>query len=765
MTNNINSTSKLTGFSEYLNKINSQLAANELTESERVDLIPILERMLGNIQIEGQTLGLDSRITVLEGNSKDQSQVEGNQLSIEAVKDVWRGVYNTCIKSQLSSLIKQFTKIKSDLINNPNQSPDKKSEQCDELKKIAHQLKLLNLNPNLKEKGSVKIFLDTVIKLLFSTQKQIEKDCADAPIVSEPFVPYSEDPSALNIGEFTDCSNDILEHLLSFLSAEDLARFSRSSKFFYDMCNNDFFWEKLLQKEFPSNIYNDDFVLKRRFQKQFPSISFIMPNNKSAKEVYISEQAISNLKNGLYTCSTLLKGNRVVRCMLQDGNLIFSGDRTHIKIWDVTTNQYVAQLQAQATKSLHKNGNLLVSGSHDGTIKMWNLTDLKNIQCIADLKCEGDEVACILKAENLIFSGCDNDAIEIRDITDLNNIQCITSLRGHENSVICLYKEGNLLFSGSRDKTIKVWDLTDLTNIRCIATLRGHKNSIRCLEIKNNHLFSGSSDGMIRVFDLTDLTNIHCIAILEGHDNTISSLQIKDNLLFSGSWDNTIKIWNLTTNQCICTLKDHNNSVISLYIDGNRLISGSIGGSIEVWDLNASPEDALLNLADMIKDVPLAKPNSLEIFKPLAKPNSLEIFKNHIKNLPPVILNEIYGALYEIQTFQNDYFGCAKHAFLGEHKLNCTVGKRVEAIHRYLLKGVVKSFKKGNSKKALDLFKKLPKEIKNAVYEEFYKNNKFENEYYGCAERVFLNESRQKIADDKKIEAIERFLESTKVKR
>jgi len=94
-----------------------------------------------------------------------------------------------------------------------------------------------------------------------------------------------------------------------------------------------------------------------------------------------------------------------------------------------------------------------------------------------------------------------------------------------------------------------------------------------------------------------------------------------------------------------------------------------------------------------------------------------------------------------------------------------TYPKKIEVQHYQLLHDTIKLFKKGHSQEALELFKKLPQEIKNAIYGDFYNDNKFNDDRWGCAEKVFLNLSIQKIADKNKIEAIEEFLSKIRVKK
>jgi len=510
-------------------------------------------------------------------------------------------------------------------------------------------------------------------------------------------------------GRFDSCPHDILLEILSFLSVEDHALFSKCSKFFYALCESETAWKNI-------------------FYREFPSLS--IPHNKSAKEMYLSRKAMINgLKNGFYTCSTLIKQETPLNCLKKDGNLIFwaSSDST-IKVWDSTDLTNLSCITSikghtHAIYYIQKDDELLFSGSLDRTIKVWDLTNLQRIQCIATLKEHAEAIHYLHKEGNLLFSGSEDKTIKVWDLTDLQKIQCIATLKGHKNFVVCLLKQGHLLFSGSWDSSIKAWDLTDLNNISCISTLTGHQKAIFCLLQEGTLLFSGSNDDTIKIWDLTDLHRIHCIATLIGHQGAVHCIHQEDNFLFSGSLDNTIKVWDLADLKnisCIGTLKGHQNNVFYIKKEGNLLFSGSWDNTIKVWNLTASLQDTLLNFLDMISSISNEIPSNLWVAK---KRERLRILSERMKNLPPLIQNKIDAEFNEIHTFEKEKLGSTKYSIKEEL---ATCEKNAEAIQRYLLKEVIKLFNEGYAKKAMDLFNKLPEKIKNKVHEE--RSHKFAND-------------------------------------
>jgi len=569
--------------SEQLNLIQRDLNTNLLDEIQKVALLPDLEKMW--VEIKGQKIGLKARLSIIPDDAKqvkNLSQIESNLSSIKNAKAVWRSVYHKCIEAQLYLLSKACIDTERNFTNNSQQSPEITRNQYQALKKIKHELTLLSFNAHLNdtEKRTIESFQSDVQRLLPSLQTQMNNDLDKALVViDKPFVQELDSSSIANIGQFTHCSNEILLHLLSVLLIKDLSRLSRCNKFFRNLCENDFIWQKILQQEFPS---------------------IEIPANKSAKQIYMSQKATTNLKNGLYTCTTWTHID-FDSCFQKDGDLLFSGSLSNtIRIWnfsDLKKIQCIATLRGHlgSIKCLQKEGNYLFSGSWDTTIKVWNLSDLKKARCIATLTQHLSSVDWLQKEGNYLFSSADK-TIKVWDLSDLKKIQCIATLTEHKNSIDCLQKEGNYLFSAAWD-IIKVWDLRNLNKIQCIVTFKTYQwGGVRCLYRENNLLFSGSwGDGTIKIWNLADLNNIQCTAILKGHENYVQCLLKVDNLLFSGSRDCAIKVWDLNTNQCIATLNDHEDAVVYIAKEGNLLFSGSNDSTLKAWDfLNIPSENTLL---------------------------------------------------------------------------------------------------------------------------------------------------------------------------
>ncbi|KAK3352538.1 hypothetical protein B0T25DRAFT_606453 [Lasiosphaeria hispida] len=118
-------------------------------------------------------------------------------------------------------------------------------------------------------------------------------------------------------------------------------------------------------------------------------------------------------------------------------------------------------------------GQRLVSGSTDNTIKIWDPT---SGQCLQTLKGHIDSVLSVAFSPDgqRLVSGSYNNTIKIWDPT---SGQCLQTLKGHSGSVwsVAFSPDGQRLVSGSYDNTIKIWDPT---SGQCLQTLKGHSGSV-----------------------------------------------------------------------------------------------------------------------------------------------------------------------------------------------------------------------------------------------------------------------------------------------
>ena len=269
-----------------------------------------------------------------------------------------------------------------------------------------------------------------------------------------------------------------------------------------------------------------------------------------------------------------------------DGQNLVSGnqDKT-IKIWNLASGKLIRTLEGHSSivncVAISADGQTLVSGSLDNTIKIWNLASGKLIRTLEGHSSSVASVAISPDGQTLV-SGSANTI----KIWNLASGKLIRTLKGYSGGVfsVAISPDGQTLGSGSSDNTIKIWDLASGNLIR---TLEGHSSSVFSVAISpdGQTLGSGSLDNTIKIWNLA---SGNLIRTLEGHSSSVNSVAISPDgkTLVSGSNDDTIKIWNLESGNLIRTLNSHSNVVYSVAIspDGQTLVSGNYK-TIKIWRL------------------------------------------------------------------------------------------------------------------------------------------------------------------------------------
>lgn len=194
--------------------------------------------------------------------------------------------------------------------------------------------------------------------------------------------------------------------------------------------------------------------------------------------------------------------------LTQDGSKLAITQRTNIQLRNTLTGQVISTSQGRQLLQGHTEVVNTICFNHDGT---------------------------------LLISGSDDETIKLWDIVSLHSLR---TLREH-NKRISIVKHSPtqpIFASGSLDKTIKIWDVES----ECVLhTLIGHYEEIKDLAFSpdGNVLASCSEDKTIRLWDVKTGKQLE---VLQGHQSWIHSVSFSANgeFLASASIDGTVNIWN-----------------------------------------------------------------------------------------------------------------------------------------------------------------------------------------------------------------------------
>ena len=190
----------------------------------------------------------------------------------------------------------------------------------------------------------------------------------------------------------------------------------------------------------------------------------------------------------------------------------------------------------------------------------------------------------------LIVSGSDDRTLRVWN--SLTGAE-VSEMRGHRHAVqtVKFSPDGRRIISGSSDYTVRVWDLA--TSAEVLPNLREHGDTVSSVEFSpdGTRFVSGSYDMTLRVWDATTGTKISELRGNKGRVNS-ASFSPDGTMVVSGSDDRTVRIWDVASSTEVGVLKGHRGAVLSVHFskDGHQITSYSEDHTHRLWNVTAEIE-------------------------------------------------------------------------------------------------------------------------------------------------------------------------------
>lgn len=258
-----------------------------------------------------------------------------------------------------------------------------------------------------------------------------------------------------------------------------------------------------------------------------------------------------------------------------------------VKVWDTArrTCLYTMSGHTNAVSCIKWSGqNIIYSGSHDKTIKAWDIT--AGGKCIQTLKAHAHWVNHIsLLTDYTLRRGCYDHASTKKDAKQLLVPQMkAKALELYEKAVKL---GGNVLermVTASDDFTMYFWE--PLKSGKPVCRMSGHQKLVNHVLFlpDGRHVVSSSFDNSVKVWDGLRGT---FIGTLRGHVAPVyKTAWLADNrLLVSCLKDTTLKVWDIRTRKLSVDLPGHADEVYAVdwSTDGKKVASGGKDKMIRLW--------------------------------------------------------------------------------------------------------------------------------------------------------------------------------------
>jgi WD40 repeat protein len=276
-------------------------------------------------------------------------------------------------------------------------------------------------------------------------------------------------------------------------------------------------------------------------------------------------------------CEAVLEGHTDwVRCLHARGSTVVSGsDDGTIRFWDLERAACVKVLQTHSVNCLQLFADVVFYGSEDGVVFV---IDCESGGELAQLRGHTQSVNCMAVWDegDALVTGSGDTSVRIWSLT---NHQCLHELRHHAFSVNCLTIHASVLYTGSGDCTLQGVMLSDLPQPSSV----DHSGALTSLTNMPRVLFSGHSSPVFCLHVCTTRQDLLC-----------SGAGV---LLCSGAGDCGVRVWNTATGDCLLHIPGspgitdimhatgHMDWVNAIWAGGDVVFSGSVDKTIRRWHL------------------------------------------------------------------------------------------------------------------------------------------------------------------------------------
>lgn len=288
-----------------------------------------------------------------------------------------------------------------------------------------------------------------------------------------------------------------------------------------------------------------------------------------------------------------------------DGTLVLSGsaDRT-LKVWETTTGRELRTLPAggdqgglEAT-AFTPDGRAAVTRSVGGSSRVWDLATGRELP---PPFVRGKDAQA---SQRILYAGDGRTAFVVAgaralEIWDVRSGRLRKALPGHpavDALQLVASRDGRFLatlpfaLTSAEPNVVKVWDPA---TGRKVATLSGHADKVLAAAFAPDGLtlLTASGDRTLRLWDTR---TGRVLKSLSGHGAQVTAVAFSPDgtHALSGSEDNTVRLWDLATGRDERTMAGHSEPVTAVAFspDGALALSGSADHSLKLWNLATGAE-------------------------------------------------------------------------------------------------------------------------------------------------------------------------------
>ena len=273
----------------------------------------------------------------------------------------------------------------------------------------------------------------------------------------------------------------------------------------------------------------------------------------------------------------------------RDGQLLATGSHdSTVKVWSLHSGELLRTICGHSTAVLlvafSPASKTLLTRSRAGTVKLWNLQNGELLKRLADV--HRHESVAVSPDWQILAIGTTRGTVKLQHLNSGQLLQVLEGYQGDDISAIVLSPNGKMLIasglnaaSGFCRATVTLWELPGGEVRRTF----GSENYVAITPDSQTLVCHGNKT--IALWNLQTGELLH--SLQTGIRITSAAAISPDGKYFAvGCFDGTIRLWNFR-GELLHTLDGHSSPVSALAIGqlGETLVSGSENGTVKLWQL------------------------------------------------------------------------------------------------------------------------------------------------------------------------------------